>query len=79
MFFGLGKGISAAMHPFAKLFSFFGGHVFPALSHAMLHSELPLVAVAGVTVEPAKEDSAKKEEANSLPEGDALQTEDLRQ
>ena len=53
--------------------------MLPALSHTVPHASLPLVAMARVPMKSAEEDSAEEDKAYSLPETDAVQTEDLRQ
>jgi len=80
VFFGLlGKGIASAAHSFAKFFALLGRHIVPALSHAVLHAAVPMVAMAGVAMEAAEENPAENDKADPLPEGDTVQAQDLRQ
>src|SRR6185437_4407338 len=66
----LAGGEGVATHSFAEFFALLRAHLLPPLYHAVLHALLPLIAMAGVTMEAAEENSAKDDKAKALPEGD---------
>src|SRR5579859_4168106 len=65
---GRRKGAAAAAYAFAEFLALFGGHLRPALHHAMA----PVPAPAMTSAEAAEQDLAQHQNAQGLPVGDFM-------
>src|SRR5256885_15481249 len=71
---GRRRGAPAGLAGLAPLFAFFGGHTFPAVAHFAAEAGAIAAAMAHAT----EKVSAKRQQADRLPEGDCFPAEQRR-